>query len=285
MRSALLWPLWGFGGAVWATQIRGWVLAGGLGSFWGLCGWGFSWRSLGLCGGCFWGLHKSGVFGCVGVLSCLCAFGFVGFPGELCVHEKGPPFCVGGPGGRRWFVWVGVQSWDFVSSASLRCFSFESFQRRSFLPVCLWSLGSKPLFLSGAFILFSSQALNFMGGPVCVVLALGLYRGLLEGSLCLWRVLFWRCFVLDAESFMLEVVEFMGVLGVSDLEGSGLRFPASGWDWLDCCHACAWLAFQGNVLPGHLVSRMLLGPPNPVVALWSRWELSGRTVSLFDLAG
>jgi len=93
---------------------------------------------------------------------------------------------------------------------------------------------------------------------------------------------------LDPE-FMGEVVEFMAGLGLSDLDGSGLRFPASGWDRLDCCTACAWLSFQGHILPGNLSSRMLLGPPNPIVALWSRWEssqvVSTSVVSLMDLAG
>jgi hypothetical protein len=86
------------------------------------------------------------------------------------------------------------------------------------------------------------------------------------------------------ESFMLEVVEFMASLGLSDLPGSGLRFPAVGWDRLDCCHACVWLSFQGYVLPGNLVSRMLLGPPDPLVSLWVRVRSSGGR-SIFDLAG
>ena len=90
------------------------------------------------------------------------------------------------------------------------------------------------------------------------------------------------------ESFMLEVVEFMASVGLSDLPGSGLRFPASGWDRLDCCHACVWLSFQGYVLPDHLVSRMLLGPPDPLVSLWVRCGhlvVAPGVVSLFDLAG
>jgi len=93
---------------------------------------------------------------------------------------------------------------------------------------------------------------------------------------------------LDPE-FMGEVVEFMAGLGLSDLDGSGLRFPASGWDRLDCCTACAWMSFHGHILPGNLSSRMLLGPPNPIVVLWSRWEssrvVSTSVVSLMDLAG
>lgn len=86
------------------------------------------------------------------------------------------------------------------------------------------------------------------------------------------------------EEFMLEVVGFMSSVGLSDLPESGLRFPAVGWDRLDCCHACVWLSFRGYVLPGNLVSRMMLGPPNPLVALWSRVQSAG-VHSLFDLAG
>lgn len=81
----------------------------------------------------------------------------------------------------------------------------------------------------------------------------------------------------------------MGSLGLSGLEDSGLRFPAVDWDWQDCCHACVWLAFMGHELPGNLVSRLLLGPPNPVVVLyfsWLRHKSSGvGGVDLFDLAG
>jgi hypothetical protein len=84
--------------------------------------------------------------------------------------------------------------------------------------------------------------------------------------------------------FMKDVAGFMDSIGVHDLPHSGLRFPPSGWDRLDCCHACAWLSFQGHILPGYLSSRMLLGTPNPIVEMWSRWE-SSRVVSLMDLAG
>lgn len=73
---------------------------------------------------------------------------------------------------------------------------------------------------------------------------------------------------MDAFEFMREIESFMGSLGLDDLEGSGLRFPAVGWDWLDCCHACAWLTAEGHDLPGNLVSRMMLGPWNPSVRLY-----------------
>lgn len=70
---------------------------------------------------------------------------------------------------------------------------------------------------------------------------------------------------------MNEVLSFMGSLGLEDLGASGLRFPAVDWDWQDCCHACVWLGFMGYELPGNLVSRMLLGPVNPGVALYFEW--------------
>ena len=92
---------------------------------------------------------------------------------------------------------------------------------------------------------------------------------------------------MDSVDFMNEVLSFMGSLGLSDLENSGLRFPAEDWDWRDCCHACAWLGFMGHELPGNLMARMLLGPPDRVVALYLEWlsHRSGGCSSLFDLAG
>lgn len=94
---------------------------------------------------------------------------------------------------------------------------------------------------------------------------------------------------MDSVDFMLEVVSYMESLGVSDLENSGLRFPAVDWSWEDCCHACVWLGFMGNELPGNLVSRMLLGPSNPGVSLYFRWlrhkSSSAPVVEIWDLAG
>ena len=83
--------------------------------------------------------------------------------------------------------------------------------------------------------------------------------------------------------FMLEVVSFMESVGVSDLPGSGLSLPASGWCWLDCCRACVWLALSGRELPEVLENRMLLGPANPVVRLYLEWRDQRDEVSLpFD---
>lgn len=65
--------------------------------------------------------------------------------------------------------------------------------------------------------------------------------------------------------FAYVVSEVLGSLGLRDLEGSGLRFPAVGWDWDDCCHACVWLACPGHSLPAGLHNRMLMGPSNPSV--------------------
>lgn len=94
---------------------------------------------------------------------------------------------------------------------------------------------------------------------------------------------------MDSRDFMLEVVSFMDSLGISSLEQSGLRFPAVDWDWVDCCHACAWLGFMGHELPGNLLARMVLGPVDPVVSLYFKWlrHKSGRVsvVDMFDLAG
>lgn len=72
------------------------------------------------------------------------------------------------------------------------------------------------------------------------------------------------------DSFVLEVLGFMGSLGLRDLEGSGLRFPAVGWDWDDCCHACVWLACLGHSLPGNLHNRMMMGPLNSLVEVYVR---------------
>jgi len=96
--------------------------------------------------------------------------------------------------------------------------------------------------------------------------------------------------VLVAENeFMLEVVAFMESLGIHELEGSGLKFPAVDWDRLDCCQACAWLAFQGHELPGHLEARLLLGDPNPIVRLLLEWRRHKSSASgmgwLWELAG
>lgn len=94
---------------------------------------------------------------------------------------------------------------------------------------------------------------------------------------------------MDASDFMREVLEYMDSLGVVELENSGLRFPAVDWDWLDCCHACVWLGFMGHSLPGNLMSRLVLGPVNPVVSLYLEWlrHKSGGAVvvDVFDLAG
>lgn len=92
--------------------------------------------------------------------------------------------------------------------------------------------------------------------------------------------------VMDSLEFQREVVEFMGVLGLSDLENSGLRFPAVDWDWQDCCHACVWLGFLGYELPGNLMARMVLGPSNPLVALYLKWLQHKSSVrSIWELAG
>jgi hypothetical protein len=89
--------------------------------------------------------------------------------------------------------------------------------------------------------------------------------------------------VFDASEFMLEIVSFMETIGVFDLPGSGLRFPASGWDWDDCCHACVWMAISGRELPDGLVARMFLGPPSPLVKLYVEWSSRRGEVGLpFD---
>lgn len=94
---------------------------------------------------------------------------------------------------------------------------------------------------------------------------------------------------MESVDFMNEVLSYMGSLGLSDLENSGLRFPAENWDWQDCCHACVWIGFMGHELPGNLMSRLLLGPPSPLVALYLKWlrHKSGGDFpgNLFDLAG
>lgn len=87
------------------------------------------------------------------------------------------------------------------------------------------------------------------------------------------------------DSFMLEVVGFMGSLGLSDLENSGLVFPAVDWDWETCCHACLWLACMGYELPGGLESRMLLGPMNMSVRTYVQLMGFRRRPSIWDLAG
>lgn len=90
---------------------------------------------------------------------------------------------------------------------------------------------------------------------------------------------------MDSLSFMNEVVGFMGSLGLSDLENSGLKFPAVDWDWDTCCHACLWLACMGHELPGNLHSRMLLGPHNMSVDVYARLQEFRRRPSIWDLAG
>jgi hypothetical protein len=64
----------------------------------------------------------------------------------------------------------------------------------------------------------------------------------------------------------------MEALGISDLPGSGLRFPPEDWDWHDCCHACVWMAISGRELSSGLEARMLLGPSNPLVKLYVEWS-------------
>lgn len=73
---------------------------------------------------------------------------------------------------------------------------------------------------------------------------------------------------MSCSDFSVEIVSFMGSLGLLDLENSGLRFPPDDWDWDSCCHACVWLVALGHVLPGNLSSRMMLGPMNPSVRLY-----------------
>jgi len=91
------------------------------------------------------------------------------------------------------------------------------------------------------------------------------------------------CSVFDAAEFMGEIVSFMESIGVSDLPGSGLRFPAAGWDWDECCHACVWMAISGRELPDGLVARMMLGPPSPLVKLYCLWSEQREEVSVpFD---
>lgn len=94
---------------------------------------------------------------------------------------------------------------------------------------------------------------------------------------------------MDAVDFMDEVVSYMGSLGLEDLENSGLVFPAVGWDWQDCCHACVWLGCLGHELPGNLLSRMLLGPRSPGVALYIEWlrhkSGGGLPGEVLDFAG
>lgn len=95
--------------------------------------------------------------------------------------------------------------------------------------------------------------------------------------------------MMESLDFMREILEYMEILGLSDLEGSGLRFPAEGWDWLDCCHACVWLGFAGYELPDNLLSRLVLGPSNHLVVLYFKW-LSHKSslqkgFDIWDLAG
>lgn len=80
-----------------------------------------------------------------------------------------------------------------------------------------------------------------------------------------------------------EIVSFMETIGISDLPGSGLRFPAAGWDWDDCCQACVWMAISGVELSDALVARMMLGPSSPLVRLYVEWDSRRGEVSLpFD---
>lgn len=77
---------------------------------------------------------------------------------------------------------------------------------------------------------------------------------------------------MDPLEFAREVEEYMEALGLRDLPGSGLRFPAVGWDLDDCCHACVWLVVLGHELPGNLVARMVfLGSGSPLVRLYFQW--------------
>ena len=71
---------------------------------------------------------------------------------------------------------------------------------------------------------------------------------------------------MDFAAFSSDVMDFVGSLGLSGLEESGLRFPLEDWD--SCCHVCVWLSAMGHELPSHLVSRLVLGPMNPSVRLY-----------------
>lgn len=94
---------------------------------------------------------------------------------------------------------------------------------------------------------------------------------------------------MNCEDFSSEIVSFMESVGVVDLPGSGLRFPAVGWGWRDCCRACIWLALSGHELPEGLENRMVLGPADPVVRLYLEWRSRRDEVSLpfdfWELAG
>lgn len=117
-----------------------------------------------------------------------------------------------------------------------------------------------------------------MFGLFCVVLFLGggVWGWFLEGFVFsgVWGW-FLEGFVFSgvwllmcSAEFSAEVVSFISSLGLSELEGSGLRLPPGEWDWELCCHACVWLAAMGHILPGNLSSRMLLGPENPSVRIY-----------------
>lgn len=89
--------------------------------------------------------------------------------------------------------------------------------------------------------------------------------------------------VFVAGDFVSELACFMGSLGLTRLEGSGLEFPEVGWSWGDCCRACLWLSLRGHELPENLESRLTLGPQNEATRLYFEWVSSRGGLALpFD---